>query len=319
MNYESLTDEQLKAKKQELILMKNEQALLELKNTSLIPPSLNGKLALADQLAKSELVPVEYRGKPENIFIAFGFGEMLSISNPLSCLYSLYVIGGKPAPLANTMVAAVMSHPEFVNIERELVDLKEDFQKEINTGTSQNPHKIPRKFKNWKSITRITRKLKSGKEIVFEAFHTVKMSESRLYSFPEWQNSPEAMVEHRSDSKCCRKAFPEIFAGMHTPDEARDRVIEVQDGKGNIVNDMMPQEKKEIKIDIETEKEIVDNKPESKIEFTKAQTELINVAGSLGMDFETFDRNIFENNKKHINGLSDFECGLIIKAMQGGK
>jgi len=80
----------------------------------------------------------------------------------------------------------------------------------------------------------------NGKEKKFERSHLLSQSKGKIGSSPQWQDDPENMLKHRSDSKCCRTAFPQIFAGLHNPDEIREYddfkpIPEYQDGKGNVI------------------------------------------------------------------------------------
>lgn len=191
-----------------LSLEKNELALSELADSSKIPKSMNGKLALSAQFAASSLLPDGYQGKPDNCFIALQYGEMLGFGNPLSCFQNIYIVKNKPTASSDSMIGCVFNHPDFI-----------DYEHEGNEKTS---------------TTTIIRRLRNGKEKSFSRTHTLEMSKDKLQSFPQWKSDPENMLKHRSDSKCCRSAFPEIFAGLHNPDELNDR-IEIQDGSGQIV------------------------------------------------------------------------------------
>ena len=217
----------IQLEKQELSLQRNRLALEELRDTSKIPRSMNGKLALAAEFSKSNLLPQDYRGKPENCFIALQFGEMLGFGNPMSCFQNVYVVKGRPSASADSMIAACFNHPDFLDYDQE--------------GDAK------------KSTTTIKRKLKSGVEKAFVREHTIEMSSDKLATFPEWKNDPQNMLKHRSDAKACRSAFPEIFAGIHTADEL-ENVIEVQDGKGNRIytpdlDDLMPKVKAEMPVE----------------------------------------------------------------------
>jgi len=222
--------------RKELSLQQNIAALRDLEDTGKVPKSLSGKMALADQFAKSSMVPEVYKGKPENCFIALSFGEMIGINNPMSCFHNIYIVGGRPSTSADCMLGCVMVQPEFLDYDQEIVDLGTFVEADVNTskkGDGPNWKKI--KVKNLKSITRITRKMPNGKEKVFERYHTVEMSIDRFGTFPQWISDTENMLKHRSDSKACRSSFPAVFAGVHNPDELRELepAIEVQDGRGN--------------------------------------------------------------------------------------
>jgi len=318
--------------KQELSLMRNKQALEELKDSSRIPRSMNGKLALAAEFSKSNLLPGDYAGRPENCFIALQFGEMLGFSNPMSCFQNVYVVKGKPSASADSMIAAVFNHPDFM-----------DYQQE---GDEKQ------------SITTITRKLKSGKEKSFSMRHTIQMSKDKLKAGSQWDSDPALMLKHRSDAKACRAAFPEIFAGIHTLDELQN-VVEVQDGKGNRIDqnfeDLMPKEKPVVQDNLTTEIETVDLKiedpisveiTEEKFPYMKKETpkkvekpveetpkkvdskppiakhemleKLINKAKSKGVDVFKLKVAVKEESGKDLEDLTVWEMENIIKDNFGG-
>lgn len=200
--------ELLRLEREKLSVERNIVALDELRNTNSMPGSMNGKLALAKQYSISNLIPDAYKNKPENIFIAFAYAEMLGINSPMSALLNIYVVNGRPSASSDSMLGVCFNHPLFLDYE--------------HVGDEKT------------STSRITRKMPNGKERVFERTHTVEMSKDKIGKFPQWDLDRANMLRHRSDSKVCRTAFPEIFAGIHIPDEINDdNSIEVQDGSGN--------------------------------------------------------------------------------------
>ena len=229
--------ELLRLEREKLSVERNIVALDELRNTADMPKSMNGKLALAAQLAKSYLVPEAFRGKPDDIFLAFTFAEMIGIMSPISALMNVYVVQGKPSTSSDSMIGICMVQPEFLDYEHEIIVMNPPKIKirvnKAKKGDSANWQEI--EVENLKSISRITRKMPNGKERVFEREHTTEMSAERFGVFPQWISDQRNMIKHRSDGKVARTAFPANFSGIHTPDELNDyeNSIEVQDGSGN--------------------------------------------------------------------------------------
>jgi hypothetical protein len=233
-----LEREKLEFMRRELSMQKNIIALKELEDCSRIPKSLPGKLALAEQFGRSNLLPDAYKGKPDECFICLQFGEMLGFINPMACFQNIYVVNGKPSTSADSMLGLVMCQPEFLDYEQFIEKLTPSTLKaRVNKAKKgdNNPNWVEIEVPNLKSISRITRKMPNGAEKIFERNHRTEMSIERFGVFPQWISDQENMLKHRSDGKVCRSAFPAITSGIHTPDELREYAeIEVQDGKGNI-------------------------------------------------------------------------------------
>jgi hypothetical protein len=79
---------------------------------------LDDYLRLAEVLAKSELVPQSYRGKPADIVVAMGMGAELGLS-PFNALQALYVIGGKPNLYVEAAIAIVRASGELERLDVE--------------------------------------------------------------------------------------------------------------------------------------------------------------------------------------------------------
>ena len=63
-------------------------------------------MRIAQELARSEIVPSTYRGKPANILVAAQLGRALGL-NPATALQSMHVIEGTPSPSAKLQAALV--------------------------------------------------------------------------------------------------------------------------------------------------------------------------------------------------------------------
>lgn len=62
---------------------------------SIIPQNLDEALRLADMMAASELVPKNFRNRPQDVFVAMQMGGELGLS-PMAAIQNIAVINGKP-------------------------------------------------------------------------------------------------------------------------------------------------------------------------------------------------------------------------------
>src|SRR5262245_7366349 len=70
------------------------------------PTNFAEALTWAREIAKSTMVPNEYRGRPENCLLALQRGTELGLG-PLQSLQSIAVINGKPAIYGDAMLGLV--------------------------------------------------------------------------------------------------------------------------------------------------------------------------------------------------------------------
>ena len=61
---------------------------------NLVPRNLDDALKISNTLSKSGLVPKDFQGKPENVFVAIQWGLELGLA-PLQALQSIAVINGR--------------------------------------------------------------------------------------------------------------------------------------------------------------------------------------------------------------------------------
>lgn len=75
---------------------------------------------IAQQFAKSSLIPKNYIGKPDDIFIAMAMGYQLGFSVEQS-LQDIAVINGRPCLWGDGLLALILSHPEFEYINEDQI------------------------------------------------------------------------------------------------------------------------------------------------------------------------------------------------------
>lgn len=76
------------------------------------PQTFHEAIEFADRLAKSSLIPTEFRGKPENVLVAMQHGAELGLP-PMQSLNCICVINGKPAIYGPSALAVVKAHRDF--------------------------------------------------------------------------------------------------------------------------------------------------------------------------------------------------------------
>lgn len=135
---------------------------------------------------------------PEQAFVAIETGIELGLK-PMQALRGITVINGKPTLNADTMLAIVMHHPEFVTIEWAKQDANE-------------------------AECVITRKLRSGREVKTSGRFTMEDAKKAglVRDKSPWVTYPARMLKARAQSFACRDAFPDVVNGIYSPDEAAE-------------------------------------------------------------------------------------------------
>lgn len=84
--------------------------------TDFSPRTLDEALRLCDMLAKSEMVPKDYQGKPANILVAIQAGAEIGLK-PVQSMWNIAVINGRPSLWGDAQLALVRSSPhcEYVD------------------------------------------------------------------------------------------------------------------------------------------------------------------------------------------------------------
>jgi len=157
-----------------------------------MPVAMNDKLALADTLAKSGLVPSALKTK-EQVFVSLQWGHELGLS-PMVAVNNIAVINGKPTLGADIQYALVRAHSEYAGIKWIKCD-----DKAAECEVSRNNGKFTE---------------------VFRGYFDMKMAESAgLSNKDNWKKYPQRMLKHRAQSFALRDAFPDVLAGVYTPEE----------------------------------------------------------------------------------------------------
>lgn len=153
----------------------------------------------AGMLCKSQLVPTDYQGKPENCLIAIDIANRVGLS-PLTVMQNLYIVKGKPAWSGQFCVAAINGCGKFTPIEY------------VNTDEGGGGCYV-------KCTRKVDGVLCKGATI------TMQMANDEGWihkNGSKWLTMPEQMMMYRAAAFFARTYCPEVLLGIQTYDEVED-------------------------------------------------------------------------------------------------
>lgn len=154
------------------------------------PSEWHALAAMAEQLARSGLVPKHLRGKPDDVMLVLLTGRDLHLS-PTTAINKIHVIEGKPTLSAELMCALVNRQPGM-----------RIWPDPANDGRQAVAHA-----------------LRDGRELRFTFTHDDAVR-ARLTGKDVWKGYPQFMLWARAVSGLCRMAFPDVLAGVsYIPEE----------------------------------------------------------------------------------------------------
>lgn len=179
------------------------RTMQETRQEVFVPRNLTEALGLAKMMAKSEMVPKEYRGKAENILIAMQMGAELGVA-PMQALTNIAVINGRPAVWGDLALGLVQRHPDY------------EWHKEYFEGSGDD----------FAAVFEIKRKgspVHKSKFSVIDA-KTAKLWGKRGYSGADtpWITSPKRMLTMRARGFGIRDQFADALKGLKLAEEAMD-------------------------------------------------------------------------------------------------
>ncbi len=179
------------------------------------PTSIDEGWRLATMMAKSELVPKNFRNKPEDVLVAIQMGVEIGFA-PMQALQSIAVINGRPGVWGDGFLALVMSsvlyrdHDEYYEVDGQRKDglTADDLKKDTTAAVCT----FVRKGK----ATPVTRR-----------FTIAQAKKAGLFGKPgPWQEYPDRMLAMRARSFAGRDAFPDLLRGIRSAEELHDIPVE---------------------------------------------------------------------------------------------
>ena len=155
---------------------------------------------MAENLAKSDLVPQNYHNNPGNCFLAINFANKLGME-PLTVMQNLYVVKGKPSWSGQFCMALIRANPGFCNV------------RVVYTGTKGTDNRG----------CYVTALRTSDGSVVDGTEVTISMAKAEGWiSNPKWKNMPEQMLAYRAAAFFARVHCPEALLGIQTVEEVED-------------------------------------------------------------------------------------------------
>ena len=194
----------------------NEVVVKDFNPVSLMPASFDAKLTMAQTLVKSGLLP-QGLNTAEKVCVALEWGHELQLS-PMVAVNNIAVINGKPTLSADIMAAVVKRSPEYGGIE---------WIEQSDT----------------KAECVVKRVLSNGQVESTKSTYTLEDAQKAgLTTRDNWKKYPRRMLKHRCQSYALRDMFPDLLAGLYTPEEMESVEVTHEELK-----DVTPQETKKPK------------------------------------------------------------------------
>jgi hypothetical protein len=179
---------------------------------SLVPSSFDDAIKISKLLAASDLVPKDFKGKPENCVVAIAWGQEIGLG-ALQALQGIAVINGRPALWGDAALAVVRAHPDFEDIEETIAG---DGDKKTATCTIKRKGQAP---------TTVT-------------FSIADAKTAGLYKKQgPWTNYENRMLQMRARGFALRDSFTDALKGFKTAEEEQDieKEINPEAGRAAIV------------------------------------------------------------------------------------
>lgn len=169
---------------------------IQKRDESMEPQTFGEVMALCERLARSELVPSCFRGKPADIFIAFKISKSLGIDG-IQGIQNIAVINGRPSIYGELGTALL---------------LREGFKVEMNTIEERKAKKLA-----W---CRITRPDGASQEATF-GVDDAQMA--GLWAKPgPWKNTPWDMLGWKAFWRAAKFIASDALHNMMGAEEAQD-------------------------------------------------------------------------------------------------
>lgn len=159
---------------------------------------------LAANLAVSNLIPADLRGKPSDVLVTVLYGQELGLA-PMQSLQAIYVVKGRPTISAHLWVALARRAGHKVRVREETAETCT-----VEVERADDPG----------HPTRVTWTIDQARV-------------AGLLRNDVWKNHPAAMLYARAVSTACRRACPEIAMGFgdeserHEPEPERPTLAQV--------------------------------------------------------------------------------------------
>lgn len=170
----------------------------QIQTTNTIDFSRNWEMA--QDLSKSDILPDNYKNKPQNVVIAIGIANQMNL-DPFTVMQNLSIIRGKASWSGSFCRTLIERTRKFINLELNYIGEK---------GKDS--------YGCYLSATRVSDgKIIKGPEV------TMAMAKAEKWtSNTKWISLSELMLAYRCQSYFCRVYCPEAMNGIYTSEEIED-------------------------------------------------------------------------------------------------
>lgn len=162
-------------------------------NNLMLPQTLSEAMKYSEMMAKSQIIPKDYQGKPENVLVAVQWGHEIGLP-PLQAMQNIAVINGRPSLWGDAVLALVRGSGKL-----EMID---------------------ERIENEVAICRVKRK---GE---IEQVRTFSMAEAKQAGLigkqGPWSQYPNRMLQMRARAFAMRDVFPDVLKGIAVAEEVQD-------------------------------------------------------------------------------------------------
>lgn len=160
---------------------------------NLRPRSFEEAYRFANMMAQSDLVPKDFRGKPENVMLAIQLGSEVGL-HPMQAIQSIAVINGRPSMWGDAVLGLVQSSGLLEHIEETVKD----------------------------GVATCTMKRKGMSPTVRTFSKEDAKKAGLLGKQGPWQNYENRMLQLRARGFCIRDAFADVLKGLWVREEVED-------------------------------------------------------------------------------------------------
>lgn len=176
---------------------------------------------MAEVLANSELIPVNFRGKPGDCLIALDYARRLNVA-PTAIMPHLFCIKGRPATSAQFKIALVNRSGRFSRIQwEEGVDGKITYADERGAKV-ETANFYAQAYFTELSTGRVIRSARVDMKMALLSGWLTKGQDKGVDSM--WKKSPQLMLRYRSASTLISTTCPELTLGLDTLEDVNDNV-----------------------------------------------------------------------------------------------
>jgi hypothetical protein len=162
------------------------------------PANITEAIKFSEMLSRSQMVPKQYQGKPEDILVAVQWGYEVGLA-PMQALQNIAVINGKPSVYGDAAMALVLASPVCEGIEES-----------IEGEGTPNPAAV--------CVAK-----RKGRNPVTARFSVEDAKRAGLWGKQgPWTSYPKRMLAMRARGFAIRDAFADVLKGLITAEEAQD-------------------------------------------------------------------------------------------------